>query len=119
MKTKPGISAIAYCSSGGRPVFAAPGAIVTAAGKVACRFTQEAIDGCLNGLVEVTADPALLEPIALSGVGVRVELFDLRFRSTIASYTKKLRILHLRSSSFFRGMADALIRRQQTRLPSR
>jgi hypothetical protein len=98
MKTKSDIGAIA---SGGRPVFAAPGAIATAAGKCACRFTQDAIDGCLDGLIEVTADPALLEPIALSVAVVRVELFDLRFRSAIAGYNKKLRTLHLRASSFF------------------
>ena len=55
-----------YCSSGRRPVFAARGAILIPARTIPCRFTQDTIDGCFNGLIEVAADPELLKKIAFS-----------------------------------------------------
>jgi hypothetical protein len=106
-----------YCSSGRRPVFAARGAILIPARTIPCRFTQDTIDGCFNGLIEVAADPELLKKIAFSRLFVRVELLDVRFRCAIAGYGADPPALHLRAVSFYHGLADALNRRFASGLP--
>jgi hypothetical protein len=94
-------------------VFAARGAILIPARTIPCRFTQDTIDGCFNGLIEVAADPELLKEIAFSRLFVRVELLDVRFRCAIAGYRKDPPALHLRAVSLHRGLADALNRRSR------
>ena len=93
-------------------VFISSGFLVaTSTQRFSCEFRCETIDGCCDGLVEVTADPELVEPIAFSRTKVQLELHDLTFWCQIAGYNKVQRRLLLLASSFFAGMAAALRRR--------
>jgi hypothetical protein len=94
-------------------VFAPVGFLcVTRKHKTPCKFNWQTIDGQLDGLVEVEANPEFVEAIAFSWrPTVQVELFDLEFGVQTKGYNKCKRTLYLLASSFFSGVARALNRR--------
>jgi len=74
---------------------------VTSSSKTRCTAIWKTIDGDVNGLVELTAAPEFLEPVAFSWrATVEVEFFDLKFRVRISGYDKVRRTLFLLGSSF-------------------
>jgi len=94
-------------------VFAPEGILRVAPTKtVPCKFIWDTNDGLLNGIVELWADPEFIEPIAFSArPTVTVELYDLKFRVRAVGFDKSRRTLSLLGSSFFGGIARALVRR--------
>jgi hypothetical protein len=113
MKKKPSTTNATRVASKDCVVFAPVGFLcVTRRHKTPCKFNWQTIDGCLDGLVEVEANPEFVEAIAFSWrPTVQVELFDLEFGVQKKGYNKCKRTLYPLASSFFSGIARALDRR--------
>jgi hypothetical protein len=95
-------------------VFAPEGFMsVTSGSKTPCTLIWKTIEGDVNGLIELTAAPEFLEPVAFSlRPTVEIEIFELKFRVRKSGYDKVRRTLFLLASSFFHSLARALERRE-------
>ena len=83
--------------------------VLTAAGmqSFAVELKADAIDGLPPGLLEVKADPELLQ-LAFHRSTVQLDMLGIRFRTRVAGYAKESKMLRVLAGPLFRALAKAI-----------
>lgn len=83
--------------------------VLTAAGmqSFAVELRAEANDGLPPGLLEVKADPELLE-LAFARRTVQLDVLGIQFRTRVAGYAKDTETLHVLAGPLFRALAKTI-----------
>jgi hypothetical protein len=72
---------------------------------VALKFSSK--DGLLSGLLEIDADPQLLQ-MAFARGNVELDVLGVKFRAPVAGYAKDTQTLHVLAEPLFRALARAI-----------
>jgi hypothetical protein len=83
--------------------------VLTAAGmqSFAVELRAEANDGLPPGLLEVKADPELLE-LAFARRTVQLDVLGIQFRTRVAGYAKDTETLHVLAGPLFRALVKTI-----------